>query len=67
MKDIEIKRYTKGIEMRMFWMGQDVAEMPRDKMLDVIRELSRELEDTRSLLRATVEIANAESAKSAAK
>lgn len=42
--------------MKMSFMGEDVDTLPRERLIEVIRLLHRELESTRSTLRATIDI-----------
>jgi hypothetical protein len=44
------------IPMKMYWMGEDVETMPREKLIEAIRMLHHEVESTRSMLRATAGI-----------
>jgi hypothetical protein len=42
--------------MKMYWMGEDVETLHRDVLMEIIRHLHKEVESTRSILRATIDI-----------
>lgn len=45
-----------GIPMKMMWMGEDVETLHRDVLIEIIRQLHRDLESTRNITRATIAI-----------
>jgi len=44
------------IPMKMYWMGEDVEDLPREKLVEIIHHLHEQVESTRSILRATIDI-----------
>lgn len=44
------------IPMKMCFMGEDVDSLPRERLIEIIRLLHREVESTRSILRSTINI-----------
>jgi hypothetical protein len=41
---------------KMFWMGEDVDTLPREKLLEIIVYLNRQLEMTRGTMKSILEI-----------
>lgn len=44
------------IPMKMYWMGEDVETLPREKLIEAIRVLHHQVESGRAILRATIDI-----------
>lgn len=44
------------IPMKRYWMGQDIDEFPREKLIEIIDHLAWELETTRAAARSIIEI-----------
>lgn len=47
------------IPMKMYWMGEDIDTLPRERLLEVIRTMARELESARALTRHTIALGRA--------
>lgn len=47
---------TTEIPMKLYWMGEDLETLDRDMLIEVIKQLHKEVESTRSMLRATIDI-----------
>lgn len=41
---------------KMYWMGRDIDEMPREELLEVIRSLADELKTARETTRSIIGI-----------
>lgn len=37
------------LPMKMFWMGEDIETLPRDKLVEIIHDMQRQLEAARSV------------------
>lgn len=46
------------IPMKAYWYGQDIEELPREKLLEIIGYLNQQLESTRSAMQSIIEIEN---------
>ena len=44
------------IPMKHYWMGQDIEELPREKLVEVIGHLSERIEQLQQTFSATVKI-----------
>lgn len=44
------------IPMKRYWMGEDVDNMPREKLLEIIGHLAKELESARSLTQSVIDM-----------
>lgn len=42
--------------MKMSWMGEDIDTLPRERLIEVIRQLGRELESARSTTRTIIDM-----------
>lgn len=42
--------------MKLYWMGEDLETLDRDMLIEIIKQLHKEVESTRSMLRATIDI-----------
>ena len=42
--------------MKRYWMGEDIETLPREKLIEVIAHLGKQLEMSQSMLRATIDI-----------
>lgn len=38
-----------GIPTKLFWQGEDVESLPREKLIEIIRHLANDLERTRQI------------------
>lgn len=44
------------IPMKGYWLGQDIDELPREKLIEIIHHLNRQLESARDATRSVIEI-----------
>ena len=42
--------------MKSYWDGQDINELPREKLMEIISYLNRQLESTRDAMHSIIEI-----------
>ena len=40
--------------MKTLWMGRDIETMSREELIDVVKRLGRDLENTRNLAASTI-------------
>lgn len=50
------------VPMKMYWMGEDVETLPREKLIECIISLQQQVESSQSILRATIGIYRAAAA-----
>jgi hypothetical protein len=50
------ERQMSDIPMKRYWMGQDVDTLPREKLIEIIDHLHRQLEGARAATRSVIEI-----------
>lgn len=44
------------VPMKSYWMGEPIDDMPREKLLEIIEHLGRELEATRKSAQSVIDI-----------
>lgn len=44
------------VTSKLFWMDEDVETLPREKLLEIIHSLTRDLESTRAMMKSILEI-----------
>jgi hypothetical protein len=42
--------------MKAFWMGEDIDTFPREKLIEIIHSLGRDLDSARAATRSIIEI-----------
>jgi hypothetical protein len=42
------------IPMKTFWMGRDIEDMSREELIEVVKQLGRDLENTRSFATSSI-------------
>jgi len=42
------ERAMNEVPMKMYWIGEDIETFPRDRLIEVIRHLGRDLESARN-------------------
>lgn len=45
-----------AIPEKMYWMGEDIETMPREKLIEIISQLGRDLDETRHLALSSIEM-----------
>lgn len=50
------------IPMKSYWMGEPVDDMPREKLIEIIHHLARDLDQSRDHHRASLDLMRAFSA-----
>lgn len=54
---------AENVPMKMMWDGEDIETLHRDVLIEIIRQLHKQLEATREITRATIRINSAARAR----
>lgn len=44
------------IPMKAYWMGKDIDELPREKLIEIIHHLNRQIENQRKTTQSIISI-----------
>lgn len=47
---------AENIPMKSYWMGEDIDTLPREKLIEIIHSLGRQLDGARDATRSIIEI-----------
>jgi hypothetical protein len=56
----------KEVPMKAYWMGEDIDTLPRERLIEIVHELSRQLEVMQEAMRLSARVVNAMAGRKAA-